>query len=461
MIPTKITPRPTGTIAPLSLAQEQLWIREQALAGKTLPYNESVTIHATGWVDAVVVERSFTEIVRRHEIWRTSYDTVNGQPIQIVHPVPVSFPLRIADLRRVPETTRSVELLRLISEDVRQVFDLKRGPLLRVMLARITDIDQRLFIFAHLSILDGVSVYQILPVELAALYKAFSAGKASPLPDLPIQYADYAYWQRQWLKNERLATQVAYWREQLTDDLPVLRWPADRPTSTVRTCRGAIQPFAVSQTLTQAIKDLSRSERVTLFTILLASFGALLCRYTRQVDIVIGTPSPAGRKRPEVQALLGYFLNPVALRLDFDGNPVFRELLLRTQRALMGAITHDDVPIEFLTKELQLNPHSSDSSIVKVAISLQPQTPTVETGWHVTSMDTESGGSVWDLYLAFIDTASGMVGRAQYNPDIFKAATIAQMLEDLKNLMGSVADEVEQHISTLLPQLSREAGLAS
>ena len=349
-IPTKITPRPTGAIASLSLAQEQLWIREQILAGTTLPYNECVTVNASGWLDAAIVERSLAEIVRRHEIWRTSYDTADGQPVQTIHPAPVSVPVRLVDLRRVPEAKRDAELLKLNSDEVRQVFDLKRGPLLRVTLVRLTDTDQRLFIFAHLSILDGVSAYQILPVELTALYKAFSVGKASPLSDLPIQYADYAYWQRQWLKDDELAKQLAYWREQLAGDLPVLRWPADRPRSTVQTYRGTIQPFAVSPRLTLELKRVSRREGMTLFTILLASFGVLLYRYTRQVDIVIGTPSPAGRKRSEIQAMLGYFLNPVALRLDLDGNPLFRELLLQVQRVVADAITYDDVPIEFLTK---------------------------------------------------------------------------------------------------------------
>jgi hypothetical protein len=453
-ISARITPRPIGATAPLSLAQEQLWIREQILAGTPLPYNESVTINARGWLDAAFVERSFAEIVRRHEIWRTSYDTVDGQPIQIIHPAPASFPLRVVDLRRVPEEKRGVELLKLTSEDVRQAFDLKSGPLLRVTLVRLTDTDQRLFIVAHLSILDGVSVYQLLPVELATLYKAFSAGKASPLPDLPIQYADYAYWQRQWLKDDQLVKQVAYWKEQLAGDLPVLRWPAHRPRSAVQAYRGALQPFAVGQSLTQALKEASRDEGVTLFTILLASFGALLCRYTKQVDIVIGTPSPAGRKRSEVQALLGYFLNPVALRLDLDGNPLFRELLLRVQRQITGAITYDDVPIEFLTKKLQLKPHAGPNSIFTVAISLQPQTPMLETGWSVTSMDADSGGAVWDLYLAFIDTATGMIGRAQYNPDILEPATITQMLADLRKLMESVADDLGQRISTLPPRES-------
>jgi Condensation domain len=458
-MPPRITPRAQGTTAPLSFAQEQLWIREQKLAGTRLPYNESVTIRANDWLDAAVVERCFAEIVRRHEIWRTTYAAVNGQPIQVIHPAPLSFPLRVVDLRKVPAAKRDAELLKLTSENVRQVFDLEQGPLLRVTLVRLTDTDQRLCIFAHLSILDGVSAYQILPVELAALYKAFSAGTVSLLPDLQIQYADYAYWQRRWLKGDELAKQLAYWQEQLTGDLPVLRWPADRPRSMVETYRGAIQPFAVSQPLTQALKEVSRREGVTLFNILLASLGTLLCRYTRQVDIIIGTPSPAGRKRSETQAMLGYFLNPVALRLNLDGNPTFRDLLARVQRVIAGAITYDDVPIELLTKQRK-RPQSSDSPIFTIAISLQPQTPTSETGWQVTSMDAESGGSVWALYLAFIDTVSGMVGRAQYNPDIFSAAAIARVLKDLRRLMESVANDLGQRISALPPPLSGVAGLA-
>jgi hypothetical protein len=456
----KITPRPAGALTPLSLAQEQLWIREQML-GRTLPlYNESVTIRASSWLDAAVLERCFIEILRRHEIWRTSYDTVDGQPMQVIHPAPMSFPLRVVDLRRIPEAKRELELLKLTTEDVQQIFDLQRGPLLRVTLVRVADADQRLFLSAHLSILDGLSVYRILPLELAALYKSFSSGRDSTLPNLPIQYADYAYWQRQWLNYEQLEKEMSYWRQQLAGELPTLRWPADRLPSMVQTYRGVIQQFALEQQLTNTLKQMSRCEGVTLFTILLATFGVLLYRYTSQVDIVIGMPSPAGRKSSEVQGLLGYFLNPVALRLDLEGNPSFRELLARVHRVIAGAISHDDVPLEFLTKELHLNGSSSRRPIFTVAISLQPQTPRLETGWNVTSMDAESGSSVWDLYLAFIDTVGGMIGRAQYNPDRFEAAAIAAMLQDLQELMKSAADNFGQPISTLPPQLSDVVGFA-
>src|ERR1700722_16047350 len=303
--PSKITPRPAGMPVPLSLAQEQLWTGEQILGGGLLPYNESVTIRASSWLDAAALEHSLAEIVRRHEAWRTTYDTVNGQPIQIIHPAPVSFPLRVVDLRKIPEPKREAELLNLATEAVREPFNLKSGPLLRAALVRLASTDQRLLVFAHLSVLDGVSVYQILPFELSVLYEAFSAGRPSPLPELTIQYADYAYWQRQWLRDDELAKQLAYWREQLAGQLPLLRWPMARSRPPVQTQHGAIQSFGVGRSLTNALKEMSRGEGVTLFTVLLASLGVLLYRYTRQVDLVIGTPSPAGRKRSEVQPLLG------------------------------------------------------------------------------------------------------------------------------------------------------------
>lgn len=451
---TYISPRPAGAIVPLSLAQEQLWICEQILGGTQLPYNESITMRASSPLDAAIVERCLGAIVRRHEIWRTTFDTVDGQPVQTINPAPLTFPLPVVDLRSIPQTQRELEYLRLTSIEVRQVFDLQRGPLLRAMLVRITDTDQRLFIVAHLSILDGVSVYQVLPSELSALYKAFSTGRASSLPELPIQYADYAFWQRQWLRGEEVEKQLTYWRKQFARRVPVLQWPACSPKTACQTYRGAIEPFAVSQCLTDELKQASRREGVTLFTVLVASLGALLCRYTHQFDLVIATPSPAGRKRPETRGLMGYFLNPVALRLDLSGDPTFRELMRRVQKVTAEAISYDDVPIEFVAKDLCLKACAGDSTMSTVAISVQPQTPMEEMGWEVTSMDAESGGSVWGLYIAFIDTGRGLAGRAQYNPDMVDAATIAQTLEELQQVMTSFADDPGRRVSTLLPGLT-------
>ena len=451
--PVKITPRLKGDTAPLSLAQEQIWCREEMCAGRSLPHNECITLKANKCLDPAVLERSFAEIIRRHEIWRTSYGIENGQPIQVVHKASNSFPLRIVDLRAASEAERETELHKLYTEGTRQPFDLGRGPLLRVVLVTLTNTDQRILVFAHLSIVDGVSVYQILPAELASLCDAFSAGKTSPLAELPIQYADYAYWQRQWLKSPELAEQLTYWREELAGELPVLPWPTDRPRPAVQTHRGAVRSFALRRSLRGALKRFSQCEGVTLFTTLAASLSALLYCYTRQADIMLGTPSLGARKRSEVQALLGHFLNPVPLRINLEGDPSFHELLLRTQKAVGGAVSHDDVPLEILAQELQLNPSPTRSPFFTIAISLQPETPETDAGWLVTSMDADSGGTIWDLYLAFIETKDGLIGRAQYNTDLFEGATITHTLEELQVVMESVAGDPRQRISTLPSQL--------
>jgi surfactin family lipopeptide synthetase A len=316
------------------------------------------------------------------------------------------------------------------------------------MFVRLTDTDQRLFLFAHLSILDGVSVYQIFPSELAVLYEAFSTGKSSPLPELPIQYADYASWQRQRLVSDGLNKQLAYWREQLRGEIPTRQWPSYSGEPLVQTYRGALQSFALSPSLTERLKQLSRDQRVTLFTILVASFSALLYSYTRHNNLVIGTPSAGGRKRSEVQALLGCFLNPVALRINFDGNPSFCELLVRVQRVIAEAVTYDDVPIEYLAQELRPKAHKNRNPFFSVGISLQPKTPTINPEWSVSSMDVETGGSAWDTYIAFIDRADGIVGRVQYNSDLFESATITQTIQDLASLMELLASNPERRVST-------------
>jgi hypothetical protein len=428
------------------------------LTDGSLPHNECISIKAQRHLDAAILERSFAEITRRHEIWRTSYGTANGQAIQVVHEASSAFPLRTLDLRAASEGERDAAFLRLYTDGIRQSFDLRRGPLLRVTLVTLTDTDQRIVIFAHLSIVDGVSVYQILPSELASLYDAFASGKASPLGALPLQYADYAYWQRRWLKSQDLAQHLTYWREQLSSELPLLQWPSDRPRPVGQTNRGAVRSFALRQTLGGTLKQFSQHMGVTLFTTLAASLSALLYCYTGQPDIILGTPSLGARKRSEVQALLGHFLNPVALRINLGGDPSFHDLLLRTQMAVGGAVSHDEVPLEILAQELQVNTRSPHNALFTVAISLQPQTAETGQGWYVTSMDADSGGTIWDLYLAFIENKDGLIGRAQYRTDLFEAGHIARVREGLQAVMESVAGDPEQPVS-MLPLQLRDLGL--
>jgi surfactin family lipopeptide synthetase A len=442
----EIGARPSREPALLSLSQEQLVLRERSMAGFPL-YNECITIRMKGALEITVLERSLAEIVRRHEIWRTSYDVKDGRLVQIVHPTVREMRLPVVDLRELRKYDAHDEAQKFATEEASRPFDLSRGPLFRATLLRTEDADYRLILIAHLSIVDGLSVYQLFPGELAALYSAFCANKASPLRELPIQYADYAYWQRRWLEDGELSRQLSYWRKQLAGDSLMLRWPAYRPA--VHTCCGAIRAFELNRSLANALKELARREGVTLFTILLASFATLMYCYTSQIDFIIGTPSSSGRKRSEVQPLLGYFLNPVALRIDLRNDPSLRELLLRVRTLVAQAISCDDLPIEIIAKELRPDQDPSGNSFFRVAISLQPKTAVELPEWQVTSMDGESGGAIWDLYVAFINTGDGLIGRVQYNVDVFPGPMISDMVRDLQIVMSALIADPRQPISML------------
>lgn len=402
-----------------------------------------------GPLDILALERSLSEIIQRHEIWRTSYDIKDGKLIQVIHPTPEKIELPVADLRGLPKSEADAEIQRVAGEAVQRPFDLKEGPLLRARMFRTAESEHSLFLSAHLSIVDGVSVYQIFPFELAAWYRTHSSRQANPLADLPVQFGDYANWQRQWQQSEEAATQIAYWRKQLAGQLPVLNWPVDRPRPAQEKFRGVIRSFALPSELVEALKELTRQEGVSLFIGLLAVFVSLLHLYTQQEDIIVGTPSPAGRKRSEVQRLLGYFLNPVALRFDLTGVLAFRALLRQAQRVTLEALSNDDVPLELLAQELRSNPDPSRHPLFTVAISLQPPTPQLDLEWSVTSMDIESGGAPWDLYLAFIHRPSETTVRAQYNPDLFDPETIARMMSDFQTLLRAATDDPTNRISQI------------
>ncbi len=445
----RIMRRPLGQPVPLSLTQEQIWLRAQKSADLPPFYNDSITIHRHGTLDPGVLERSFTEIIRRHEAWRTTFDIVDGQPVQVIHPPPAAVALPVVDFQEMPLSEREAEALRLATEDARRPFDLKKGPLVRAKLITLTENEHRLTLTMHQSVTDGVTVNTVFPTELATLYEAFSAGKPSPLADLPIQYADYAYWQRQWMQTEAFASQLAYWRDRLMPEPPALRWPADGPRSASSTHRGAIRPFTIPNQLVQKLNALSREENVTLFMSLLTGFSALLYRYTNQEDMVVGTLAPCGRKRSEVQNLMGYFLNPVPLRMNLCGNPTFRELLRRARDVVLGAIANDDVPFEYVLAKSGLSSNANRRPLFEVVISLAPAIPDIGTGWSQTFMDVESGGARWGLYLELGERPDGLLGRTQYNPDMFEATTIGRTLQEWQVLLEAAVSNSELRLSEL------------
>ncbi len=455
-----IPPRPSGELVPLSLSQEQLWFRERTTPGIPLLYNECVTVRMPGSIEVPVLERSLAEIIRRHEIWRTSYDTRNGQPIQIIQPAPEQVRLPLLDLRNLLGDRRKAEAQRVIGEIVRQPFDLKQGPLLRFRLVRMGDFEYRLFLCAHLSVIDGVSVYQVFPSELALIYKAFSAGQSSPLPPLVVQFGDYAYWQRQWLQGEEQARQFAYWQRQLAGSLPVLNWPNSPAQPWASRFRGALRRATFPKVIGEKMKELGQREGATTFTMLAAGLSTLLHCYTGQDDIIVGTPSPAGRKRFEVAKLLGHFLNPVALRFDLSGDPSFRALLRHTQQLTFEALSNDDLPLEWLAGETHPAADPLRNPFFRVALSLQPQMPSLDVGWNVTSMDADSGGTPWELYIAFINQPGGMAVRVQYNPDLFEASSISRMLDDYQLVLAFMCANPSKRLSQVELSAGGNAGYA-
>jgi hypothetical protein len=450
-----ITRRPPETLAPLTVSQEQVVFREKLVPEIPPLYNESVTIYRFGSLDVNLLERSFTEFIRRHEIWRTTYATVNGSTVQVVRPAADHIRLPLIDLRAVPKEQRPAEAVRIMSPAACQPFDMQEGPLLRASLVRFDEKEFRLYLIVHQSILDGVSVYQVLLSELAALYDAYAAGQPSPLPDLPIQFADYAFWQRRYLQDEVLQRRLAYWQKQLAGELPVLAWPTGAPRPPQQTFRGSIQPFAFPQSLTKCIKALGQQAGGTLFAILLSAFAVVLHAYTNQEEIIIGTVSPVGRKHSEAQKLMGYLLNPVPLRFRPTPALTFQELLNHVQNVVSGALSHDEIPFEYLVKQLKPAPDPSRNPFFTVAASLEPPLANVGPQWNLTPMDIESGGARWDLYFVWDDRPAGMFGRVQYNPDLFESAQIAAMVSDFRRVLENLVQNPRQKVSDLSRELAR------
>jgi amino acid adenylation domain-containing protein len=442
-----IGPRSSGGPFPLSYAQEQVWFHAQ-MAPDLPVYHEPTTVHRRGPLDGAVLERCLVEIIRRHEAWRTTFDVVNGELVQIVHPAPASFKIPFADLRHLPEPERQAEALRLATEDARRRFDLKRGPLVRAFLVRLAGDEYRLFLTFHHIILDGISIYRVVMPELAALYEAFSRGKPSPLPDPTLQYADFVLWQRQWIRGGYLAEHMAYWRKQLAGELPALELPTDRSRPPLQTYRGANQLFKFDKRLTDRMKDLSQREGVSLFMILLASFQTLLHRYSGQDDILVGTVT-AGRHHSQIENLVGLFLSTVPLRTDFSGNPSFRELLGQVREVTLAALLHDQVPFEHLVKELPLRRDPSRTPIFQAMMALEPPLAKGNQGWDMTVIDVDTGATKVDLCPHLDERLDGIHGRFIYNRDLFDASTILRMIGHWQGLLACASADPNQRVGDL------------
>src|SRR5262245_41478092 len=313
-------------------------------------------------------------MVQRHDILRTTFPSVDGQPVQVIAP-DLAVPLTVVDLQTLPATEREAATQRLATEEVRRPFDLTQGPLLRATLLRLASEDHVLLLTLHHLIFDGWSS-EVFWRELTMLYTAICTGQPVSLPVLPVQYADFAVWQRQWLQDEVLEAQLVYCKQALGNSLPVLELPTDRPRPPVQTFQGARQVLALPVSLTVALKTLSQQEGVTFFMTLVAAFQTLLCRYTGQTDLVVGTPI-TGRTRIETEGLLGFFVNTLAVRTDLSGNPRFREFLRRVREVMLEAYDHQELPFEKLVEALQPVRDLSRNPLIQVMVALQPPLPQV------------------------------------------------------------------------------------
>ena len=437
---------PRDSPLPLSYAQQRLWFLEQ-LGLSRHAYNLLEAIRLDGPLQVAGLERSFQEIVRRHEVLRTTFTDVAGWPLQVIWP-PTAFPLSIVDLHDPPEGERERQLYTLVQAEVQRPFDLGQGPLIRASLVRLTDVEHVLLLMMHHIVSDGWS-HGVFWGELVELYNAFTTGQPSRLPPLSIQYVDFVHWQQQWLQGEGLNTQLAYWKQQLAG-APMLQLPTDHQRPAVQTFRGARHSLTLSLPLTQALRTLSQQHGVTLFMTLLAAFQTLLHRYTGQDDIVVGTLI-ANRNRAEFEALVGFFVNILVLRTNLSGDPSFRALLARVRKVTLGVYEHQDLPYEKLLEELHPPRDLSRNPLFQVLFvfhNMPGQTPELP-GLIVSPLEIDPGTARFDVTLEFWETPEGLRGRFEYSTDLFEAATIARMAGHLRTLLEGIVADPEQRLSRI------------
>ncbi len=442
-----ITPRKRSASVPLSFAQERLWFLDQ-LEPASVAYNVPDTHSFHGPLNIDALERSLSEIVRRHEILRTTFQTVAGEPVQVIA---AARPQRLAviDLSELPQTEREAEAERMAHEETQQPFDLTRGPLFRFRLLRLAAEQHILLLTMHHIISDGWSL-GVLGRELAALYQAYSTGQSSPLPDLEIQYADFAVWQREWLQGEVLEKQLAYWRAQLGSALPVFELPLDRPRPPVQTYRGNVVDRELGVEVRERLKQVGRESGATFFMTLLTAFNVLLWRYTRQEEILVGTPI-ANRNRAETENLIGFFVNTLVLCTRARAEMSFRELLAQVRETALGAYEHQDVPFEKLVEELQPERSLSQQPLFQVLFALNEarQGELKLAGLEASLLDIESDAIKFDLSLGIEDREGRLSGTFGYNTDLFDTMTIKRMVRHFELLLDSIVANPEQRLSEL------------
>ena len=432
---------------PLSFAQQRLWFLEQ-LVPNTATYVIRQGVRLAGPLDVNALARSLNEIVRRHEALRTIFPIVRGQPMQKILPS-VNIEMPVIDLSGMPKEEREDEADRIARAEAKIPLDLRKGPILRAKLLRLGEWEHILLIYVHHIASDGWSC-EVMLWELSTLYVAFLAGQPSPLEDLPVQYGDFAAWQREWLHGGVMAEQLAYWKKQFQDAPPLCSLPTDFPRPEVSTYRGALELVAIKKPLVESFKALCQSEGCTLFMGLLAAFGAVVNRHASQNDVVIGSPI-ANRNRTEIEGLIGCFLNTLVLRTDFSGSPSFRQILRRAREVTLEAYAHQDLPFEELVKELELKRDRSHSPLFQIMFILQNAPVAVAASGNLilSPFEVDNGTTKFDVTLALTEGPSGLNGTIEYTVDLFKPETMRRLIGHLEQLLAGAVANPDERISRL------------
>ncbi|HYN21157.1 MAG TPA: condensation domain-containing protein, partial [Thermoanaerobaculia bacterium] len=426
---------------PLSFAQQRLWFVDRFEPGSPL-YNVQVALHVEGPLGSAVLMRCLGEVVRRHETLRTVFAAPEGSAVQVIQPA-APFVLPMVDLSGLPWAIREATALSLTAKEAGRPFDLTRGPLLRGLLIQMTqsgassrqDMDHVAVLTLHHIVSDGWSM-GILVREVTALYAAFAEGRPSPLPELPVQYADFATWQRSWLQGEFLESEVSYWRGQLAGLPSLLELPTDRPRPAVQSFRGTIRSVSLPGELTRQARFLSRREGATLFMVLLAGFQALLARYSGQQELAVGSPV-AGRNRTETEGLIGFFVNTLVLRGDLTSDPSIEELVGRVRETALAAYLHQDVPFEKLVQELSPERNRAQTPLFQVMLALQnlPVESLEMPDLRLRPVSLEATTATCDMALRVWEHDGGLSGGIEYATDLFDAATIDRLMGSFERLL--------------------------
>ena len=440
-----------ANIFPLSFAQQRLWFLDQ-LEPNSSAYNMPAALKLSGQLNIRALRQSLLEIIRRHESLRTVFSTHNEQPVQIILPK-LLIAIPVIDLRALSSAQRQKEVRWLAAQAAEVPFDLVNGPLLRVAVLKLANFEHILLFTTHHIISDGWS-NGVLIREFTTLYAAFSTNHPSPLPELPIQYADFAVWQRQHLQGEALANQLRYWEKTLSQAPSQLKLSTDHPRSARQNCLAGGQPWQLAYSLTEALKAISRQEKVTLFITLLTLFKCLLYRYTGQADVLVGTPI-ANRNRVELEGLVGFFANTLVMRSVISGNQSFRALLGQVRRVALSAYTHQDLPFEQLVDTLRLERDLSYHPLFQVMFTLQraPMDNQSLPGLTISSFNEGNRGAKFDLSCMLWETETGLEGLLEYNADLFEASTIARMGQHFQTLIEGAVNHPDLPLADL-PLLS-------